>query len=110
MLLPHKLPSLALGLECVVEVEGRPPIVIHSSLRLIRHIKRMVQHSRGLVFAVSHVILGWEHLAIKVCFATIKASSLALAFMRPSSISNHFQCLTFWSLRALQGVLRIRGE
>ena len=27
--LPHKLLSPALGLECVVEVEDRPPIAIH---------------------------------------------------------------------------------
>ena len=66
----HELASLALGLECVVEVEARPPIVIHSSLRLIRHIKRIVQHSRGLDMAASHVILGWERLAIRGCFAS----------------------------------------
>jgi len=37
-LLPHKLQTLTLVFECVVEVEARPTIVIHSSLRLIRHI------------------------------------------------------------------------
>ena len=57
--------QLALGLECFVEVEGRPPIVIHSSLRLIRHTIRILQHSRGLGMAASHNMLGWERLAIR---------------------------------------------
>jgi len=69
-MLTHELLILDLGFKCVVEVEARPPIVIHSSLRLIRHIKRIVQHSRGLDMAASHVILGWECLPIRSCYAT----------------------------------------
>ena len=52
------LPYLALGLECVVDVEAMPHIAIHRSMRLIRHIKRIVQHSRGLGMAASRAILG----------------------------------------------------
>ena len=50
----YELPSSALGLECVVEVEAMQPIAFLSLLRLIGHIKRIVQHSQGA--------LSWLHL------------------------------------------------
>ena len=61
----YEILSLALILKCVVEVEARPLNEIHSSLRLTRHIKRIVHHSRGLEGSAFHVILGWERLAIR---------------------------------------------
>ena len=70
MLLPHKLPYLGLVLECVVDdVEDRPYIAIHSSLRLMGHIKKTEQHFRGLSSAASRVILDWESL-IRGWYAT----------------------------------------
>ena len=65
MFLPHKLLSPALGLECVLQVEARPPIAIHSSLRLIGHFKRIVKHYRGLDIAASHAILVAMRLSIR---------------------------------------------
>ena len=68
---PAKLPSLALVLECAVEVEARPPIVINSSFGTTsRHIKRIVQHYRDLTMAAFNAILGWECLVIRGCVAT----------------------------------------
>ena len=58
------IPSL--GLEMYIdEKEARPPIVINSSFGLDRHIKRILQQSRGLDMAAVHVILEWEHLTIR---------------------------------------------
>ena len=38
---------------------------------ILRHIKMIVQYSRGLDKAAFHVILGWEYLTIIKWFATI---------------------------------------
>ena len=68
-IVPKKVKVIGAETFPYLDMKMTPSTVIHSSLRLIRHIKRIVQHPSGLDMAASHAILGWERLAITGCFA-----------------------------------------
>ena len=59
-MLPHDLLSVALSLECVVEVKLRPAMCDPQIIEIVELIRRIVQHSMSLGMAASHVILGLQ--------------------------------------------------